>query len=404
MTDYQFFSDTQQKIDGDPKNCVAGYKTEAWMKNLEVLLQSINEEAITYLSPFGQFAIREVIINILVTQARIVTLVRNNPEILEEKIEAPIVILGPPRTMTSHLQAILSKHSDTEYLSFLDGNFPLEPENIDPEFILTSADSRVYETQQQLKFFNYICPLFGYMFRFDKDTPHNTIQEDIFIQQLVFASPIFETQMYIPTYSNMFHKQDLTSTYRFLKMTQKVMQYQRRKRLGQIGKYWLMKTPEHAGFIQNLITVYPDAQIILTSRDPISIIKSFAPMMTYVFSFWNNKIDPERVASYQIDILETRLRNLVKQIDLVPKSQLLHIKFPDFVNDSMAITRKVCEFTGLNLTADNVNKMEQYINNSPRDGAMRFKYMIESFGPEFDSEIIANRFTFYSQKFAQYIN
>lgn len=406
-TDYEFYLDTNDSIASlgqRPMDCAWGYQDTFWMKNLKVLLKSLDEEAMTYLSPFGRLAIREVIVNSLVNQARIVTYAKKNPSVMEENITKPIIIAGPPRTMTTHLQGILSKHPQTMYLSFLDAQYPLIPNNINLDDVGTHKDPRTLPVKLSINMFSFLRPLFSMMFRFNTEDPQNTVQEDIFILQMVFASSVFATQMYVPTYSQMLYASDLAPASRFLKLTQQVMQHQVKMKGGDTNKYWIMKTPEHAGYLDTLLEVYPDAKIILTHREPVSVVKSLSPMLLYFFSFWNNQIDVEKVANYEIDMIEIKLKRLVDHVDQIPKNQLLDIKFSDFVKDTMGEIKKVCEFLGLDLNPEIMDRFEKYIEESPRDGAKKFAYDIESLGHGFNSSCLNDRFAFYSNKFKKYVD
>ena len=83
----------------------------------------------------------------------------------------------------------------------------------------------------------------------------------------------------------------------------------------------------------------------------------------------------------------------------INKKSILSIKFNDFVNDTMKEIINMCNFVGLDLNADIITDMENYINENPRDGANKFVYNIESFGENFSHDVLDKRFAFYSNKF-----
>jgi hypothetical protein len=72
-----------------------------------VLLAAFEREA--NLSPLGHAMTRQLLVGLLATRLRLAQLLREHPEIREERIEAPIVILGLPRTGTTHLHNLLSE-------------------------------------------------------------------------------------------------------------------------------------------------------------------------------------------------------------------------------------------------------------------------------------------------------
>src|SRR5690606_17726786 len=77
-----------------------------FLKGLNVLVNGLEKEAL--LNEMGVQINFGGIINLLVNRLRYVRDVKQHPEILEEKIVQPIVILGLPRTGTTKLQRILS--------------------------------------------------------------------------------------------------------------------------------------------------------------------------------------------------------------------------------------------------------------------------------------------------------
>ena len=178
----------------------------------------------------------------------------------------------------------------------------------------------------------------------------NTAQEDIFLQALVFSGPMFETNTFIPSYSKLWHTAESNvASFRFCKLAQQVMQWEKRTVLGLEvdSKRWLMKTPEHVGFVKDLMTVYPDAVWVLTHRDPVPVVQSFVPMILYIQGLWNEKINAEVFAEYQVAALEHRLNHLVEQIEYIPTNQVIHVPFREFNKDNVAIMAKICTFTGL---------------------------------------------------------
>ena len=401
--------DAGEKLSGPP-NLLSSYENTYWLKNLRVLLKSIQEEARPHLSALGIIAFRDTLIEALRVQLTIVNLIRKHPEILREKIVKPIIISGPPRTMTTHIQSILAQHPDALYLKFADARDPVQPEGVDSKTIYTSADPRSKLINFAVFTVNYLRPFLYYMFRFDQDNPSETSQEDIFLTTFVFGSPVFETQGYMPTYSNMWHSQNNTSAFRFLKICHKLLQWQRNQRSIPLQlqkereKRWIMKTPEYVGFLNDVYQVYPDAFLVLTHRDPVAVVASFIPMVTYIGGFWNNRVDASKFGEYQLRALEARFNHLVEQINVVPNDQILHVPFHKYVNDNLALAIEICKVTGLSTGEDALLPMKIYIKNNPREGANRFEYNVTSLGANFTHEILKKRFQKYSEAFSDYIS
>ena len=83
-----------------------------FLEGLEILVSGFNKEA--KLSPLGEELAFGGLLNSLINRLRYVRDVHAHPEILQEKIDKPIVVLGLPRTGTTKLQRVLSAAPQTQ--------------------------------------------------------------------------------------------------------------------------------------------------------------------------------------------------------------------------------------------------------------------------------------------------
>ena len=75
-------------------------------ERLEVLLRALDTD--TVLSPMGRVSADSQLVGHLLNRLRIEALVATHPEILEVEIRRPIVIVGQPRTGTTHLHNLMA--------------------------------------------------------------------------------------------------------------------------------------------------------------------------------------------------------------------------------------------------------------------------------------------------------
>ena len=78
-----------------------------------------------------------------------------------------------------------------------------------------------------------------------------------------FLSYVPEAFCNIPTYRNWISEQDWTPSYRYLKKLIQSLQWQMRQR-GNVRERWVLKAPNHLGFIDSLFEVFEGANVILT--------------------------------------------------------------------------------------------------------------------------------------------
>jgi hypothetical protein len=81
---------------------------ESFRVGLDLLVDSLEREA--RLHDAGRESIADIIILSLVNRLRVVDWTTRHPEVLDEVIEAPIFVIGPPRTGTTLLSRLL--HQD----------------------------------------------------------------------------------------------------------------------------------------------------------------------------------------------------------------------------------------------------------------------------------------------------
>jgi len=81
---------------------------------LRELLRALEDEA--RLTPVGRFLTRRMILQLLVTRLRVQDLTTRHPEIKGTPVERPIVVLGLPRTGTTHLHNLLSRDPAFRFL------------------------------------------------------------------------------------------------------------------------------------------------------------------------------------------------------------------------------------------------------------------------------------------------
>ena len=69
---------------------------------------------------------------------------------------------------------------------------------------------------------------------------------------------------------------------------------------GQGGR-WALKNPWHPLFLDDLVTVYPDAQLVMTHRDPVEVVASAASLIRLVRPMFSDTVDLKEIAQQIIE-------------------------------------------------------------------------------------------------------
>ena len=126
------------------------------------------------------------------------------------------------------------------------------------------VDPRVRKAEASLWWFRRLAPGADSVYPMRAWTPH----ECVAIHSYTLLSEEFVSTCHIPTYEAFLHTADLGPTYLWQK---RFLQY---LQLGCSNRRWVLKSPDHVYGLDKLLTVFPDAVIIQTHRNPVQVVMS----------------------------------------------------------------------------------------------------------------------------------
>jgi hypothetical protein len=311
-----------------------------------------------------------------------------NPEILEQHIEKPVIVVGLPRSGTTHLVNLLAAdqrfHSLPLWESYEPVKNPLEASaanGVDPRF------ARCAEAWKQME---HTMPLLAAMHPMNPEHIH----EELELMGPDFASYNFEWLSKSERWRDHYYATDQTPHYEYSKNVLRLLQWQR----GGEGKRWVLKCPQHLEQLPALMRVFPDASIAITHRDPVAVIQSAVTMVAYGERMRRRTVDTRSIINYWADRIEHLLRACVRDRQAVPASRSLDILFHDFMANDMAVISQIYEKAGLDLTETARGQIEQFVRNHPRGKEGRMVYDLQAdFGV--DPAALRERFKFYFDQF-----
>jgi hypothetical protein len=147
-----------------------------------------------------------------------------------------------------------------------------------------------------------------------------------------------------------------------------------------------------------LKSVFPDATLVITHRDPLAVIQSAVTMLAYGDRIRRNPTDPQATARYWIDRVEHLLRACVNERGFWGRHQSMDVLFHDYMKDENAVLRQVYEMADLPMTPQAEAELKGYIAANPRGKHGRVQYdLAGDFGV--DIKKLRARFQFYFDKF-----
>ena len=170
------------------------------------------------------------------------------------------------------------------------------------------------------------------------------------------------------------------------------------------GERWVLKTPVHIFTLKTLFAEYPDAFVVWTHRNPMDVIGSGASLACTLHSAFSDQIDPIEVGNCEAEYFAEMLqRGMAQRAELPPEQQarIFDFNFVNAVSDPIGSIEKVYERFGFELTDDARQRMQNYIDNRPKDLHGKHTYKLEDFG--LSKEKHGHLFAEYCEQFSDYI-
>lgn len=358
------------------------FGTAPLIEPLTALCQSLNTELEFH--ALGRCYVRQQLLGLLTTRLRFEALWRAHPEILDLPVERPIIIIGLPRSGTTILHRLLSQDPAKRFSPFWEQVMPLPLGDVlapqadpDPRRALVAAAIEVVNT---------IAPDLKNMHELLVDEP----DEDLSLLLFAFASMQFEWSYRVPSYSKFYQATDQTEGYRYFKKVLQTLQWLRG------GERWVLKAPQHLEQLGPLLTVFPDATLVQTHRDPVPAIISLASLTTYGGRRYYDHPNPIAVGEDIAAIVERLLRKGMEDRP-AHDPRFVDIQFADLIADPVGMVRRIYVSSGDQLSPDAEARMRAWSADNRQEKHGRHDYDASDFG--FDLADLRRRVAAYQARY-----
>ncbi len=383
------------EVDLDPDGIIAEARLATGLSDLgdaalpgRLAAMSAALDADTGLSGIGRHIARSRMLGLLTARLRFEDFVRRHPEALEVALEPPVIVVGLPRSGTTHLVNLLAADSRFRSMPWWE---VIEPtpvpgdgpgrDGIDPRYLRCL---RAHETTQQ------IAPLAALM----HDRPPWSIEEDCELVDLDICSYATEWHARVPAWRDVYLGLDQRRHYAFLRRELQVLSYLRGP------NRWVLKCPQHLEQLGPLLETFPKATIAFTLRDPVAVVQSAITMLAYGDRLRRVQVAADELAAYWVDRIERLLRSAVRDAHLIPVAQRIDVEFNEFLADDRGMAERILGVAGLDVTDRARTELTAYLAGNPRGKDGRIVYDLrEDFG--IDPAHLHERFAFYYEAFPQ---
>jgi hypothetical protein len=313
---------------------------------LPILLDSLDQEA--GLHPLGRFLMRTHLRDLLETRLRLAGVWRAKATAMEaERLEQPVFIVGIPRSGNTFLHELLAEDPEHRAARVWEVMFPLVAGGAGAE----ERKRHIRKAEARLWWFRRLAPRADAVYPMRATTPHECVS----IHSYTFMSEEFISTCRIPGYENFLHSTDLRPTYTWQKRFLQFLQ------LGKPAKRWVLKSPDHVHGLEALFSIFPDALLVQTHRNPVEVLKSSADLTQVLLRLYGRGEDPGATLAHEARVLAENTEQCMEFRDRHPElaDRIVDIKYSELISDPVTAVRPIYERLGTGLQATQTERIRR---------------------------------------------
>ncbi len=325
-----------------------------WRARFDSLIHEI--EATGKLHAVGRLMTRQELLRGLRTRLLLSQARSETPALAEEKIEAPLVITGPPRSGTSILFELLA----------LDPNAraPLSWEVMHPvPFGGASEAACLAMAECEQEFWSDVQPEFATIHELRSDLP----VECVTITLPGFSGGHWSMIANIPGW-----EPDYLATMDYHRALLQTLQY------GGPARNWVLKTPLYLVFIDLLFATYPDAWVVHTHRDPLKTEPSSLSTLGTVRWERSDEVELPEVGGVGLGDMMILLAQRRAAGEL--PDRIVDSHFIELMADPVAAVEKLYGQMNRPFLAEHAAAIRRYVDAKPKGKFGKHKYSLEEWG------------------------
>lgn len=355
---------------------------DSFREPLEIYVRAVEEEA--ELTAFGRIAVRAMLVNSLATRGELHRFAGEHPELRQERIERPWVIVGLPRTGTSLLSILLGLDPLARAPLHWEAAHPVPP----PTLADAAEDPRIARSAREIDRLLRLNPALRAMHPFGA----TLAQECVAFFMLDLRTLGVETQALVPSYGRWLEGCDMRPAYAQHRLALQALQS------GQPTERWVLKTPNHLWCLATLRAEYPDARIVWTHRDPGPVVTSLASLNNALQRMFTRRRDPRPTAEeWRAKAFLGVSRGLAFDAS-APAGWCRHVTYRELLDDPIATVEGIYAHFGEPVGALHRRRMQAWMRERHQTAFGRHRYDPVDFGWSYDE--IAEQFAAYRERFA----
>lgn len=333
---------------------------------LAVLHRAYGEEA--QLDQAGAHALTQSLLRLLANRLRMKRDFQRHPEIREQPLKGPLVVMGVARSGTTKLQKVLAASGDFNWLPYWK-NFSWASRTGQPG---EPVEARIADAEAHCRWYDARSPETKLGHSFEALEP----EEEAVLSEGCFVTPTFIGYAEIPSYAQWLGRQSPAIWFEFLRDALKYLQWQG---LASAEKPWLLKSPNYNGLELEILKAFPEARLIMAHRSPLKTLTSMCKLVQ-CFRMAYSELAPDLglIVEHNVLNMEAHLANRRAH----PELPLLDVRFEDIVGSLAQVLRRIYADAGLTLSKASLARMLAWDAENAMHKQGEFKYSLEELGLE----------------------
>jgi hypothetical protein len=359
-----------------------------FMEGLTVLIDGINKSAL--IRNDRREHLRERFLNILVNRLWFAKDLSEHPEIEDEEIRPPVIIVSLPRTGSTKLQRVLGASDDFQVLRLWSvSRFARIPGMADG-----GKAERIRQTREYEKWMYEVSPEILKWHPMHTEEP----EEDCFLMESTFRETLNYGITGVTDFLEWLEKADKQPAFDYFISAIKYLQWQSPS---DKHKPWLFKNPFHLGGEKQLTKMYKGPRFIVTHRDPVKCMPSVTHTMMAVRKMYSEQDTSQTLASEMLEACSNQTVEHIKWRDSNPDVPVLDLSFREVTLGGIGTLKKIYDFLGMELSETALANMKAWEDRNPREKHGRTSYSPDEIGMS-DSKI-RSAFAPYIDRFGAYM-
>lgn len=359
---------------------------------LEKFVAGLTEEGQLPLTAVGEAVMESTAIRFLVNRLRFESDLKKHPEILNEILLPPIIIMGLPRSGTTKLQRLMAADERLQSLRTWQimnpAPFPEGPgkDGRDPRIAAAEeVDAMIDALMPQL--------MAGHPVRAEYAD-----EEAVTLMEMNFDYVLLGMRIESPTYQAWLKTRPSLPIYRDLFKWLQYLQWQTARR----DKPYLLKAPLHMSNLDALLEVFPGATLVHCHREPKEAVTSFMRLAEIPRSVLYSNLDPHKMGTWLLELAADHVqKNGEQRVALADRLHIIDVAFRDITRNPFAVLEKIYLQHGMKLPTETREAMLEWDRGHPGNLYGKFSYDMAHYGKtaaDFDSAFLS-----YRQQFATLI-